>query len=151
MRFIGDSGREINSVTKRKKRPQAFELKRSSIGLADSFEKSAGGRIVIIYFSIAEISDPKFAVHQGQPPRGIQFPVRHQTFNKIAAGIEHIDESVARPMHIVVLFLILQGAGHIDWAAYVLDSERCISGRKIRISKTVRINRTKTLIISLYA
>src|SRR5438477_4440017 len=107
VRFVSDSGSEINSGAERKKIPQAINLKRSRIGFADRLNKSAGRWIVIIDRPVTKIANPEFTLHQGKSPRGIEFAIRDEAPEEGAAGVEHIHEAVTGPGHIILPLRIL--------------------------------------------
>src|SRR5215470_16932207 len=75
VRFVGNSGGEINAGAQRKKIPQAIKLQRRTIGLHQRLDESAGRRIVNVNQSVTEVADPKFVVHQSESPRGVKVPV----------------------------------------------------------------------------
>src|ERR1051326_5551778 len=93
MLFIGDAGGEIDAATERKQVPEAVKLQRRAVGGAQRFQKRAGHRIVVVDFPIAEIADPKLAVHEGKSPGRVEIPVRNDTPQEIAVRVERIDET----------------------------------------------------------
>src|ERR1051326_6512811 len=97
MLFIGDAGGEIDAATERKQVPEAVELERRAVGGDQRIQKGAGHRIVVIDFPIAEIADPKLAVHEGKSPGRVEIPVRNDPSQEIAARVEDINETVPRP------------------------------------------------------
>src|SRR5262249_28727965 len=60
---------------------------------------------------------------------------RGQAHQEVAAGVELVDETVARAGHVVVLFGILLGQGDEQDAAYVPDAERGKIGRGARVGE----------------
>src|SRR5438477_5048065 len=151
VRFIGDSGSEIDSGAERKKIPQAINLKRSRIGFADRLNKSAGRWIIIIDCPVTKIANPEFTLHQGKSPRGIQVAVRDEASEKGAARIKHIHEAVAWPGHIIFPFRILQGVGDKNLAIEISDPEWRVTPWKSPIDKTSRVHFMKILVIGLNA
>src|SRR5205085_12048747 len=76
--FVSDSSGEEDTVAKRKQVPQTLKLKRRSIGPSDSIEQSSRARIVIVNYSIAEITNPESIRDQRQSAWVIQVAIRHQ-------------------------------------------------------------------------
>src|SRR5262245_57674986 len=50
-------------------------------------------------------------------------------------GVENVDKTVAWTWHVILFCRILLGVGHEEIAIYILDPERGIASRKVRIGE----------------
>src|SRR4030095_11815239 len=61
---------------------------------------------------------------QGQPPGGVERPLRREASDQVPIGVEDIDEPITSTSHIIVMDRVLQGKGDIEMIVNGLDAER---------------------------
>ncbi len=87
--FVGDSSCEKHSSTtlRREHIPQAIKLEGSAIGAHERLNESARHWIVNVNEPVAEIADPKFAIHESKAPWGIEVPICDEAPEEIVTNI----------------------------------------------------------------
>src|SRR5207237_10310708 len=83
-------------------------------------------------------------------PRRVEMAIGNQTFDKVAAGIEDIYETVAGTGYVISPGGVLFRVGHKNLAVDVTDPERRKTGRQIRVHEAVGIHLLKGLVVTFH-
>src|SRR5207244_10758614 len=75
--------------------------------------------------------------------------LRNQTVDEVAAGIEDVDKTVARPSDIVFFLCILECIGHEDLTVDIANAKGGVAGRKSRINKAGGVHLLKVFVVGL--
>src|SRR5439155_7283918 len=67
---------------------------------------------------------------QGKTPRRIQGTTRNQSFDEMAASVEHTYEAVARSGNVILFVAVLFRIGYVDETVDISNSERSVAIRE---------------------
>src|SRR5258708_35009347 len=116
---VGTKISATRGVASDTKAPQPVDDDCLSVGVTHLVDKLAGGQIVGVDMTVAEISNqqligecPETGGRQGHAPRRIELAVLDEAMKRLTTKIEGVGGSGAHSCRIVVFFRILAGLSH---------------------------------------
>src|SRR5581483_3385917 len=120
--------------------PEAWLDERKTVGVVQSRQPFAAGRIKSVDFTVLKIGNeniagkrPKSGGRHRHAPRRVEGSSLGEPLEKVAAGVKYVHIPIPRPANVIMLLGILKGEGDEKPPTDVFNAERRIPGWKTEV------------------